>query len=56
MKMAKTPSRTTTITDATRLTNVAPTMLIAAIATITSDVKTLSQPLQASSPTNSEVA
>ena len=56
MKTAKTPSRTTTITDATRETNVAPIMLTSVIATISSDANRLSQPLDASSPTNRVVA
>ena len=41
MKTAKTHSRTTTITDATRATNVAPIMLTRVIATITSDANTI---------------
>ena len=56
MKTAKTASRTTTITDATRETNVAPVMLTRVIATISSDANRLSQPLHASSPTNRVVA
>ena len=56
MKTEKTARRTTTITDATRETNVAPTMLTRVIATISSEANRLSQPLDASSPTNRVVA
>ena len=56
MKTAKTHSRTITITDAARATNVAPIMFTRVITTITSDANTLSQPLQASSPMNSVTA
>ncbi len=56
MKIANTPSRTTTISDCTRSTTPAPTRLIAAIAITMSEVKMLSQAAPASSPTKSEVA
>ena len=56
MKTAKTPSSTTTITDATLETKVAPTMLISVMTTTTSDANTLSQPLHGLSPKNSETA
>ena len=56
MKTANTASRTITISDCARSTSFEPTMLTPAIATTTSVVKTLSQPLPASSPTNSDVA
>ena len=56
MKTAKTASSATTISDCALSTTREPTMLIAAIATTIAEVKMLSQPLPASSPTNSEVA
>ncbi len=56
MKTVKTPSRTTTIKDATRETNVAPIMFTRVIATISNDANRLSQPLAASSPMNRVVA
>ena len=56
MKTAKTASRTTTISDWARSTKRAPIRLIPAIATTMPEVKTLSQPAAASSPTKSEVA
>ena len=56
MKTENTPSRTTTIRDATRETNVAPIMLIRVIPTITTDANTLSQPLHALSLRNNDVA
>ena len=56
MKTAKTPSRTTTISDCTRSTTPAPTRLTAAIATTMIEVKMLSQAAPASSPMKSEVA
>ena len=56
MKTEKTASSTITITEATRETNVAPIVLISVITTISSEAKTLSQPLQPSSPMKSATA
>ena len=56
MKTAKTASRTITITEATRETKVAPIVLMNVMATISSEAKTLSQPLQPSSPMKSATA
>ena len=44
------------MSDCARSTTREPTMLIAAMATTIADVKTLSHPAAASSPTKSEVA
>ncbi len=56
MKTMKTASRTTTISDCARSTNLAPIRLIADHGDHDDEVKTLSQPLAASSPMNSDVA
>ena len=56
MKTAKTASSTITITEATRETKVAPIVLMNVMATISSEAKTLSQPLQPSSPMKSATA
>ena len=56
MKTANTASSVNTISDCARETSADPTIEIAAIATTTSVVKTLSQAPPASSPTKSEVA
>ena len=56
MKIAKTPSSTTTISDCARSTTPDPTRLTQASATTMIEVKMLSQAGPASSPTKSEVA
>ena len=56
MKTAKTARRAKTINDWALSTKLAPIMLIAAMPTTITEVKTLSQAAPASSPMNSEVA
>ena len=56
MKTANTARRTTTISDWARSTKRSPIRLIATIATMITEVKTLSQPAAASFPMKSEVA